>query len=123
MYLPSSKEQADVCNFSNKEIEKSIKESNLNKTWDMIPVKIFKNFVTNKDKDNKEHIKKLDNLKIFINYLVNNYIYYLEEIATARLVCINKDASKLGDINNIRGITVNSIIIKLIERLLVKDLI
>jgi hypothetical protein len=53
---------------------------------------------------------------------VNNYIYYPEEIATARLVCINKDASKIGDINNIRGIAVNSIMIKLIERLLLKDL-
>ena len=31
-----------------------------------------------------------------------------------RLVCINKDASKLGEMNNIRGIAVNSIIIKLI---------
>ena len=35
---------------------------------------------------------------------------------------INKDASKLGDINNIRGIAVNSIIIKLIENILHKDL-
>ena len=43
-------------------------------------------------------------------------------ITTARLVCINKDASKLGDINNIRGIAVNSIIIKLIENILHKDL-
>ena len=38
------------------------------------------------------------------------------------MVCINKDASKLGDINNIIGIAVNSIIIKLIERILIKDL-
>ena len=37
-------------------------------------------------------------------------------------MCINKDASKLGDINNIRGIAVNSIIIKLIELLLLKYL-
>ena len=88
----------------------------------MIPVKIFKRFVSSKDKDNIEHIKNLNNLREFINDLINNYIYYPEEIATARLVCINKDASKLGDINNIRGIAVNSIIIKLIERLLLKDL-
>ena len=38
------------------------------------------------------------------------------------MVCKNKDANKLGDINNIRGIAVNSIIIKLIERILYKDL-
>ena len=81
----------------------------------MIPGKIFKRFVLCKDKGNIENIKNLDNLREFINDLVNNYIYYPEEIATARLVCINKDSSKLGDINNIRGIAVNSIIIKLIE--------
>ena len=124
IYLPSVEEQEDLYNFNNKDIEKSIKESNLNKatSWDMIPGKIFKRFVSSKDKDNIEHIKKLNNLREFINDLVNNYIYYPEEIATARLVCINKDASKLGDINNIRGIAVNSIIIKLIERLLLKVL-
>ena len=88
----------------------------------MFPGKIFKNFIANKNKNNKEHNENLNNLRLFINDLVNNYIYYPEEIATARLVCINKDASKLGDINNIRGIAVNSIIIKLIERLLLKDL-
>jgi len=88
----------------------------------MIPGKIFKNFIVNKEKNSKEHNENLNNLRLFINNLVNNYIYYPEEIATARLVCINKDASKLGDINNIRGIAVNSIIIKLIERLLLKDL-
>jgi len=46
--------------------------------------------------------------------LLNNYFYFHEEIATTRLVYINKDASKLGDINNIRGISINSIIIKFI---------
>ena len=118
------KKQEDLYNFNNKEIEKYIKESNLNKatSWDMIPGKIFKKFITNKDKNNVEHIKNLDNLRLFINDLVNNYIYYPEEIATARLVCINKGASKLGDINDIRGIAVNNIIIKLIERLLLKVL-
>ena len=72
----------------------------------MLPGKIFKNFVTNKEKNSKEHIGNLDNLRLFMNELVNNYIYYPEEITTARLACINKDTSKLGDINNIRGIAV-----------------
>ena len=31
VYLPSLKEQEDIYNFSNKEIEKSIKESYVNK--------------------------------------------------------------------------------------------
>jgi len=31
IYLPSIKEQEDLYNFNNKEIERSIKESNLNK--------------------------------------------------------------------------------------------
>ena len=57
-----------------------------------------------------------------MNDLLNNYIYFHEELAIARLVCINKDSSKLGDVNNIRGIAVNSIIIKLMERLLLRDL-
>ena len=115
--------QITKLSFMTTHIERSIKESNLNKatSWDMISGKIFKNFVTNKEKNSKEHIGNLDNLKLFINDLVNNYIYYPEEIITARLICINKDAIKLGDINNIRGIAVNSIIIKLIERLLIKD--
>ena len=81
---------------------------------------IFKKI--SKEKVNIEHIKILDNLRLFFNDLVNNYIYFPEEIAIARLVCINKYASKLGDINNIRGIAVNSIIIKLIELLLLKYL-
>jgi hypothetical protein len=124
VYLPSEKEQKDLYSFTNHEIEKCIKDSNLNKatSWDMIPGKIFKSFVTGKGKDNIECMRNLNNLRIFMNDLVNNYIYFPEEIATARLVCINKDASKLGDVNNIRGIAVNSIIIKLMERLLLKDL-
>ena len=56
----------------------------------MIPGKIFKNFIINKEKNNKEHNENLNNLRLFLNNLVNNYIYYPEEIATARLVCINK---------------------------------
>ena len=67
----------------------------------MIPGKIFKNFVKYKEKDNEEHIKKLDNLRILINDLVNN-IYYPGEIVTSRLVYISKDARKLGGINNIK---------------------
>jgi hypothetical protein len=88
----------------------------------MIPGKIFKSFIVSKGKDNIECIKNLNNLRIFMNDLLNNYIYFQEELATARLVCINKDASKLGGVNNIRGIAVNSIIIKLMERLLLRDL-
>ena len=61
----------------------------------MIPGKIFKSFIVRKGKDNIECIKNLNNLRIFMNDLLNNYIYFQEELATARLVCINKDASKL----------------------------
>ena len=47
IYLPSIEEQEDLYNFNNKDIEKSIKESNLNKatSWDIIPGKIFKNIL------------------------------------------------------------------------------
>ena len=47
IYLPSVEEQEDLYNFNNKDIEKSIKESNLNKatSWDIIPGKIFKNIL------------------------------------------------------------------------------
>ena len=42
--VPSLEEQRDLYNFINQEIEKCVKESNLNKatSWDMIPGKIFK---------------------------------------------------------------------------------
>ena len=124
VYLPSIEEQNDLFNFRNEEIEKCIKNSNLNKasSWDMITGKIFKKFINIKGTNNKEQKENINNLRIFINDLVNNYIYLPEEISTARLVCINKDASKLGDVTNIRGIAVNSILIILIERLLLNDL-
>ena len=124
VYLPSMEEQNDLFNFSNEEIVRCIKKSNLNKatSWDMIPGKVFNKFINKKDTNDKEQKENVNNLRIFINDLVNNYIYLPEEISTARLVCINKDANKLGDVNNIRGIAVNSILIKLIERLLLNDL-
>ena len=45
IYLPSVEEQEDLYNFNNKDIEKSIKESNLNKatSWDINQVKYLKN--------------------------------------------------------------------------------
>jgi hypothetical protein len=62
-------------------------------------------------KNKKEHNK----LRIFINILLNNYNYFPEKISIIRLVFINKVPIKLDEINNIRGIAINSILIKLIE--------
>ena len=41
--------------------------------------------------DNKEHYENLNNLRISINGILNNYNYYPEEISSSRLVCINKE--------------------------------
>ena len=57
----------------------------------------------------------LKNLTILIDELMNSYAILPKEITTSRLVCLNKDASKPGDKDNIRGIAVNGIIFKIME--------
>ena len=63
-------------------------------------------------KKNKDLGIIYENLKIIINrYWINNVIP--DEITTSRLFCLNKKVDKIGDINNIRSITISCIFLKL----------
>ena len=46
-----------------------------------------------------------------------------EEITTSRLFCLNKKGDEVGDINNIRPITISSTFMKLIELALLTRLV
>jgi len=65
-------------------------------------------------KKNKDLGIVYENLKIIINrYWITNVIP--DEITTSRLFCLNKKVDKIGDINNIRSITISCIFLKLIK--------
>ena len=79
---------------------------------------MFKNLFK-AQKENSLLYEKLAN--IFNRYIKFNAIP--EEITTFRLFCLNKKANEPGDINNIRPIAISSIILKLMEKIILKRLL
>ena len=57
---------------------------------------------------------------IFNRYIKFNAIP--KEITTFRLLCLNKNANEPADNNNIRPISISSIILKLMEKIILKRL-
>jgi hypothetical protein len=81
---------------------------NLNKatSWDFIPGKSWEQFIRNP--------KGLETVASFINKLLDKALVP-PELTKARLMCLNKDASKAGNIDSIRPITIVSVLIKIIK--------
>ena len=77
----------------------------------------------------KELFKSQKEISLLYEKLTNIFNRYIEfnalpkEITTFRLLCLNKKANEPADINNIRPISISSIILKLMEKIMLKRLL
>ena len=83
-------------------------------SWDYNPVETLRKLIDNKDIENNERIIK--SLKELFDKLLTPEIPIPREIATSRLIVLNKNMNECGDINRIRPICIQSTILKLLER-------
>ena len=99
--------------ITKEEVKNSFKEAAKDKavSWDLIPGICLKELYK-VQKENSLIYEKLAN--IFNRYIEFNDIP--KEITTFRLLCLNKKANDPGDINNIRPISISSIILKLMNK-------
>ena len=83
-------------------------------SWDYTPVETLRKIIDNKNIENNERIIK--SLKELFDKLLTPEIPIPREIATSRLIVLNKNMNECGDINRIRPICIQSTILKLLER-------
>ncbi len=82
-------------------------------SWDMIPGKAFA--VLKSDADFVRGLRDLMNKLVAMKSIP-------DEIGTGRLFCLNKEASKPGNVDSIRPITISSFITKIFERPLLAEI-
>ncbi len=111
-YLPISD---DVYEYTIYDVESGLDKLNLNKatSWDFIPGKVFSEI-----KNDKEAIKGLCDL---LNDLSKCPVLP-HQIATGRLLCLNKNRPEPGSLDSIRPITITGVISKLLEFPLLREL-
>lgn len=99
---------------------------NLNRSkavgWDFIPGKVFDEWIKLPKVDPFAYKFFLVNFTRLISSLMNDYAVLPSEFTTSRLVCLNKDATKPGNIDNMRGIAVNGMIYKIIQWIALRTL-
>ena len=85
-------------------------------SWDYTPVETLRKLIDKKDiEDNERVIKRLKEL---FDKLLTQENTITREIATSRLIVLNKNMNECGDINRMRPICIQSTILKLLERCL-----
>ena len=112
----------EIITFTEGNITDAIKALKWQKatSWDLIPGKIF-NLIQKKKKNFKhEYENIITNLTNTLNEMVYDYEKFPCWLTRGRLICLNKDASKHGNLDNVRGLAVNSSILKLLEIMLLK---
>lgn len=82
--------------------------------WDYIPGEVYRLILEETKDDYEARDKFITNLSRLCNQLLNHY-KLPEEVFSTRLICFNKNAKCLGDIDAIRPIGINGIISKIIE--------
>ena len=83
-------------------------------SWDYTPVETLRKLIDKKDiEDNERVIKRL---KEPFDKLLTPENPIPMEIATSRLIVLNKNMNECGDINRMRPICIQSTILKLLER-------
>ena len=83
-------------------------------SWDYTPVETLRKLIDKKDiEDNERVIKRLKEL---FDKLLTQENTITREIATSRLIVLNKNMNECGDINRMRPICIQSTILKLLER-------
>jgi hypothetical protein len=105
-------------------IRKEIIQLNINKavSWDYIPPKAINNLIGKKDYDNKEENIIIKDIKQLFNEILSSNNYIGPEFNTARLVVLNKNATEVANINNIRPISIHGSLFKLLEKCLYQRL-
>ena len=97
-------------------VDKAISELSLEKatSWDLLPGTAFKEILALGTTDRPKYDATMTNLANMLNQILR-WKNLPEEIFTARLVCLNKEAGQLGQLDTIRPIAVMSILQKIVE--------
>ena len=108
--------QEGLIKIKSKDIEFALKNLNFKKAtmWDYIPGQVFKLILEETKNDEAERDEFTANLAILCNELLGNN-ELPEEVFSTRLICFNKNATCLGDIDAIRPIGINGVLSKMIE--------
>jgi len=111
LYYPLNNE---IVEYTQDIVSYALKKLDLNKatSWDMIPGNAFQIF------NKKENLPHLVN---FINEFMKADLVP-ENLSLGRLLCLNKNANEPGNINGIRPIAIMSVIIKICEIPLLREL-
>ena len=115
--------QEGLINIKSKDIKFALKNLNFKKAtgWDYIPGQVFKLILEETKNDEAERDEFTANLAILCNELLGNN-ELPEEVFSTRLICFNKNATCLGDIDAIRPIGINGVLSKMIEIVIRKHL-
>jgi len=108
-----------IINLTPNDVVNAIKEMNNDKaiSWDFLHGTIFDKIIFNDDKS--VNYKVAEDLTNCINDILSVDELPIQ-IFTARLFCLNKEASKPGNIDSIRPIAIASTIVKIIEKVVLE---
>ncbi len=121
----------DKYEFDIKVIEKEIKKLKKEKgiSWDYIPHDSVINLLNDNEEEENKDKNNIDDKTIILNNIKNLFNDILfsdkevtEDLVTARLILLNKNADQPGQLNAIRPISIYGPIFKLMERSLYDEL-
>ena len=107
-------------NFTAKEIREAVENVDFSKatSWDYIPGISIKGIIL----DHKEENTFYKNLAVYYNQLMNDNEKIDEELICSRLLCLNKEASEPGNLENIRPISIFGPLVKIMEKVILVHL-